>query len=499
MLTAIRLPRLVKQLGDALGIRRLPRIGGAARPRPFNLLRWFGVTSFVMVSAAAVGCAAMLSHFLAAEMLAWDAVATAEFVVTVAETQSAYGNYPRKTGVAELLGGATPDDLGVTEAVARASTAEFYDHMKALPDATFIRVYATDRSVVWHYARPGHEDEPENPHEEHNFLEDAFKFKYTGTYEVIGRWDHHMVRFPSGKSQRYYFVENYVPLYDAQDQVVAVVELYKEPARLLGSIRRGQILVWVVLLSAGALIYLALFWLVRRAAIVMADQQERLVDAETMAAIGEMSLAVAHGIRNPLAAIRTSAELIKDKVAPESSKQVQDIIAQADRLSQWLWDLLVFSRPAEGEFQKVDLVTVLRQAIENFAAQMTQANVDLWWPDRLAQFPPVIGNPQLFLQALNSVIANALEAMPRGGTLSIGLALNQGERSLTVIVADTGSGMSAAQLAQAFRPFKTSKARGLGIGLTLVKRAIERSGGSVRIESRENSGTQVKLTFRVAR
>ncbi|HEV7618839.1 MAG TPA: hypothetical protein VGO51_12145, partial [Burkholderiaceae bacterium] len=73
--------------------------------RHFNFLRWFGVLSFVAIAAAAVTTAATLSHFLAAEMLQWDALMTGEFIGTVSETQSYYGGYSRKTGVAELLGG----------------------------------------------------------------------------------------------------------------------------------------------------------------------------------------------------------------------------------------------------------------------------------------------------------------------------------------------------------------------------------------------------------
>jgi signal transduction histidine kinase len=470
----------------------------ASRPRPFNLLRWFGALSFITVAAGAVGTAAALSHFVAAEILHWDAEITAEFILSLAETQSAYRGYSGKTGVAELLGGiTTAADLGISETVARASTAEFFDHLRALPGATFIRVYARDRRVIWFYAGEGY-DEPENAADETpDFLAQAFGLKYAGSSAVIGRWDYHVIQSLPGKPGGY-FVENYVPLYDSNNNAAAVVEIYKEPAGLFESIRRGQIRVWSDVLIAGALIFITLFMVARRAAIVMADQQKRLVDSETLVALGEMSLAVAHGIRNPLAAIRCNAELIQDSVPEGPKKQVRDIIRQVDRLSYWLRDLLVLSQPSEAEVEKVNLLEILRESVENFAGRFAQAHIAVEWFDPEVEIPPVAGNRLLLLQVINSIIANAVEGMSDGGKLTLRCEPEPAQGRVRVNIADTGHGMSEERLAQAFRPFKTGKARGLGLGLTLVKRTLERYGGSVRIESRENLGTRVELIFLVA-
>jgi signal transduction histidine kinase len=279
-----------------------------------------------------------------------------------------------------------------------------------------------------------------------------------------------------------------------------VVEIYKEPVGLLEGIRRGQTLVWSSLLIAGALIVATLFLVARRAAMVMADQQKRLVDSETLVVIGEMALAVAHGIRNPLAAIRCNAELILGEVPERSKTQLEDVIRQADRLSSWLRDLLLFSRPLEPEAaaEKVNLVEVLRESVESFASRCAQAGIGVEWIDAEVEIPPVIGNRMLLLQAINSIIANAVEVMSGGGKLTLCCILEMSQRRVRVIIADTGRGMSEERLALAFKPFNTSKPHGMGIGLTLVKRTLERYGGGVHIESRENMGTRVKLLLRVA-
>ncbi|MNV94562.1 Sensor protein ZraS [compost metagenome] len=98
-------------------------------------------------------------------------------------------------------------------------------------------------------------------------------------------------------------------------------------------------------------------------------------------------------------------------------------------------------------------------------------------------------------QILNSLLANALEAMDAGGTLTIDLDPCDSRR-VCVTISDTGKGMTEEQRRMAFRPFFTTKQGGLGVGLVLVKRIMERFGGTVALDSREGEGTRVSLTFK---
>ena len=471
---------------------------GARRPAAatMNFMRRFGALSFLTVAVAALATAAILSHFLAEEMLQWDAVGTAEFVGTVAEIQSAYGGYARRTGVAELLGrSSTPEELGVDASVVRASTAEFFDHMRTLPGAVAITIHARDGSVVWSYRKPGSTHGADDDAIERQFVLRAFSLPYSAAHAAIARWDYHTGDRASGEGG-YYYVENYVPLYDATGRASVVVQIDKEPARLRQSLDRGHALVWTMLLTAGLLIFLALFWLARHATRVMQDQQRRLVESEKLGVIGEMSLAVAHGIRNPLAAIRSSAEIAVDEVPAAARKRLLDIVAQADRLSAWLHDLLRYAHPSHGSDRPVDVSDVLRESLGSLAGRLSQSAiaVETAGLDRVAR---VTADRPLLLQAFNSIMSNAMEAMIAGGTLTVECRRERG--CVVVAIADTGPGMTAERLGQAFHPFKTSKARGLGIGLSLVKATIERYGGEIRIESAPDSGTRVELVIPAAR
>jgi two-component system, NtrC family, sensor histidine kinase HydH len=110
--------------------------------------------------------------------------------------------------------------------------------------------------------------------------------------------------------------------------------------------------------------------------------------------------------------------------------------------------------------------------------------------------PMVEGNTSLMRQALHSVVSNAVEAMPAGGEMRIDMRLDGEPRQVQLTVSDTGVGMSTQQLAMAFKPFRTTKRHGLGLGLPMLKRVMDRFGGAVEVSSGENAGTQVRLQFR---
>jgi len=274
---------------------------------------------------------------------------------------------------------------------------------------------------------------------------------------------------------------------------VAVVEIYKEPESLLDAIKRCNQLVWASTALGMVFLYLAMFWIIRRADITLDDQQRRLLESETLCVVGEMSASVAHGIRNPLAAIRTSAELALDGDLVSIRKNAKDIISQVDLLGRWVRDLLFFSRPVTGEIQTMDVVLLIDDCLPNFAAQMEKNQITPRFLRPNQAVPRVRGNTSLAMQALSSVISNAIEAMPKGGSLQLQLLVEDDQ--VSVVVNDTGSGMSATQMDLVFKPFYTTKHNGLGLGMALVKRIMERFGGAIRLKSVEGAGTTVSLTF----
>jgi two-component system sensor histidine kinase HydH len=461
----------------------------AALMRPFNLLRWFSIASLAALIPVAAITGTVLSHFVTQQALQRDALLTAQFIYNCLGVEAA------QIGAVSLVPFLDPRvdtwSAGLSPKVVAQARSEVYEHLETLPDVLLTSVYARDGKIVWSTNRDligtfTHENEE---------LGEAFASKM----DVA---KHHAGNMSERSEQRFvvepkeFFIENYVPLTDPRGEVVAVVEVYKEPRHLMDSIRAGQILVWMTTLAGGIVIYLGLFSIVRRGSRVLAQQQRQLLEAQSQVFAGEMATALAHSLRNPLASVRSSAELAACTDDLPVRKNAQDIITQVDFLSQWVRELLLYSRPISGATEPVDLCSIIDTLLASFAPTFERSNVRLQWTRSEICGTRVQGNTSLVRQALHSVISNAVEAMPRGGELRIELRRAKNPDGVELVFSDSGVGMTEQQLETAFRPFHTTKSHGLGVGLPMLKRAMERFGGFVELASEPNVGTQVRLHFK---
>jgi len=313
----------------------------------------------------------------------------------------------------------------------------------------------------------------------------------------------HVVRRDSDKQEHAFLpedlteiVETYVPVKNRdRTEVVGVAEIYRVPGFLLDSLRQGMWAIWFSAAGSGLLIYVTLLWLVRRASLIIEAQQERLVEAETMGAIGAMAAGLAHGIRNPLASIRSSAELsLEEKSSDFHQGLAEDIIAEVDRLELWIRKLILLVHPDEQALESVEAGAAVRQTLAGFAPAMESRGISLEL-DIEEPLPPIRGNSLMIDQVLQNLISNALDAMPNGGTLTVVAHAANGRDQVEMKVTDTGEGLPKDRLEQIFKPFVTSKHTGLGLGLSLVRRLVERLGGTIALTSREGRGTTASLRF----
>ncbi|RON36245.1 two-component sensor histidine kinase [Pseudomonas brassicacearum] len=463
----------------------------SSRKQPFNLLRWFSLISLAVIGTVAVALGSVSTRFVITESVQRDALLTSQFIQAIASAEVRHVSIPNVRTMGELLDPRKDKDFPDVDPMARANArGEFLDHIAHLPDVILANVYAPDRMVIWstNPALMGtriHADED---------LDEAFsaKIPVSASYHDVdkSRMEQKFVTPPE-----YIFIENYIPLFDADGKnVTAMVEIYKEPKDLINRMERGLVLIWLATALGGGLIYLGLYWIVRRAAILLAAQQKQLITNETFVALGEMSSAVAHSLRNPLATIRSSAELALEFDSGPAHKNINDIIGQVDRMSKWVRELLQSLRPLNDDAEPVNLVAALHDSLMAFEHQIAKASVHVVFDPKLT--PMVLSQQVQLTQILNSLLANALEAMDKGGTLIITLEPTD-SHGLGVVVSDTGKGMNEEQRSMAFRPFFTTKQGGLGVGLVLVKRIMERFGGAVSLDSREGEGTSVRLSFKL--
>jgi signal transduction histidine kinase len=315
-------------------------------------------------------------------------------------------------------------------------------------------------------------------------------------------------------------VEVYVPLVlsgrtPGTARIAGVVELYKDRSQVAASIWRGQRTIIGTSLAGAAVLFVTLFGLVRRAsrrlaaqahdlarqteALATADRelratQEQLRQRERLAAIGEVSAAVAHGIRNPLANIRASAQVAMDTGI--GGRHLDRIISETDRLNRWLHALLDMVRPFKVRLAPVAVNALVTDVADLLRERAAAAGVKM----ELALAPgapTLVGDDVQLQQAVLSVIENALDALPRGGTLTVRTE-RAGDEELAIVVEDDGPGIPAEARARVFEPFFTTKSRGTGLGLAITHKVVEGHRGRVSVEPRAPAGTRVRIVLPVS-
>lgn len=445
---------------------------GAVSVRPFNLTRWFAATSLVCVSAISLAAAQLLSALFTDRMLRRDAEVTMEFVQSVIAAEELPGHFS-----------ATADPKR------RADLEEAFRHFAVIPDVLRANVFTADGTVLLSTdtrlvgRNLGRNDE----------LEEALSGQLVVNSGEVRKQEHAGIEAPfSGKSAAY-FVEIYVPIRDEDaNRVVGVVELYKTPDALSEAIHGARRIIWASAILGGGLLFAALFWIARRADSIMRHQQRRLLESETLVLVGEMASAVAHAVRNPLAAIRSSAEMAVE--TGPSPEQAEDIVRAVDRVEGWVRELLGYSQPISGQRLAIDANAVIRKSLQGFEADLAKRHVELT-AQLQGELPPVRGDAALLGQVINSLVANAADAVGTPGRIAVRTRVAPDARHVEIDVADNGVGIPQSQLDTVFKPFFTTKPRGLGLGLPLAKRVLERYGGALKVASTPGIGTTFTISL----
>jgi len=222
------------------------------------------------------------------------------------------------------------------------------------------------------------------------------------------------------------------------------------------------------------------------------ETQGRLLRAERLAALGQLSQGVAHEVRNPVMTIGGFARrLLKTLPADDPAAQYARIILQeTGRLEKMVSDVDSYTRMPEPVFKEWPLSELVHAAVALWQEEGPREEVRITM--ELPPDDPVLhADREQIAHALLNLMRNASDAMPEGGEISIRCGW-EGPR-LSVRVRDTGTGIATEDLPRVFDPFFTSKTRGSGLGLTTVNRIVSDHGGEVKVSSQLGQGTEVKL------
>ncbi len=222
--------------------------------------------------------------------------------------------------------------------------------------------------------------------------------------------------------------------------------------------------------------------------------QDQLKHKEKMAAVGQLAAGIAHEIRNPLAGISGSIELLsQDTKNPDDQKLMRIILREIDRLNNLITDFLDYSKPEKRPDQKIDLALILDEVIQNIKLSSTTPT-DLVYQVQI-QNSMILGYSDKLKQAFLNIIVNAVQAMKEKNEKILSVKTEVIEQRICVLISDTGSGMTSESQKRIFEPFYTTKSKGTGLGLAITHKIFESHGAEIKIQSELNVGTQFKIFF----
>ena len=226
------------------------------------------------------------------------------------------------------------------------------------------------------------------------------------------------------------------------------------------------------------------------------ESRDKLVQAEKLSALGHLATQVAHEIRNPLVSIGGFARSLYKDLKPKDPKRekARIILEAVDRLERYLKDTLTFMRSNQPVFHPVHPGELVQETFKMLDLELEASNIEI--ENRIMDNSPMIEvDPDQIRQVLLNIFRNALEAMPKGGKLTVSSSLSADY--YTISIADTGIGIEKKNLEKLFTAFFTTKSSGSGLGLAISSRIIKSHGGTIGLSSKKGEGTVFHVTLPV--
>ena len=443
---------------------------------PLNLRRRFALSSLGVIAVIALGLGWLMSHILTERMLQREGEVSMDFIqnLLITDQSALYLSNPQDPENAKRF---------------LASMA----HIGSMREPVRANAYQTDGTVVWStdQALMGQRFKVNDE------LDDALSGRLVVHSGTLAGGDLTKDEHVGLAKRASFYVESYIPIFDPQSRrVLGVMELYKVPVQLNAAIQDALLQLWLACAASALGLFVTLYWTVARADRIMRDQQARLAESQTLSTAVELSRAVAHNLRNPLASIRVSAEMLQssDGVTPDQAEHCVDITTSVDRADRWITELVRVSQAPALVPERVLPSPVIRACMDEMAPEMNRRGIH--WTVEPEEAPGIQAHTAMLRQILISILANATDAMPDGGEIAV--RWSSDERWLTLQIIDSGPGIQEEVRQALFRPFFSTKSGGLGIGLALVKRMVEQWGGRIALTPAPVKGTCVELILPLA-
>lgn len=449
--------------------------GESDAERPFGMVRYYSVTSLVIIALVTLVISTLVS------MRTRDLVRAkrVQYSLLLAENLNHQVMTRFVEQVLRKYGGirlSEPEQYKLMDAVVRNTIHSFQVSQVNILDLQGTIIYSTQPEYI---ARTGY-DGP------------AFQTALAGGHVSILEPEPHFLEWTESGPR---MLRTFIPLRDERrltselGPVKAVFEITLDVSDDFREVWLNQALIVSVLLGMMALLFLILRSIVSRGQGIIDSRtkvrkmlEEKLSQSERLASLGRMIAGVAHEIRNPLGIVRSTAEVLGNRVEPEHKPLTGVIVEECSRLNRVVTEFLDFARPQTPQLRPMAVEEVLQRNLAALEPEIERLGIKV--VRKLGNRREVMGDSDLLYRAFLNILNNALQAMAAtGGTLAVTTEdVDRDERRwVAVRVADTGVGLEPEAQGHLFDPFYTTKEQGSGLGLSIVNSIVNSHHGEIDI------------------
>lgn len=283
--------------------------------------------------------------------------------------------------------------------------------------------------------------------------------------------------------------------------VLGVIEIIRDISDEYRQVFKLQGLIVISCAVVMGLLFIILRFVVKHGETIIEQRaeerlrlEEKLREAEHLSAIGEMTAGVSHEIRNPLGIIKSSAQLMKKKMAKmDASTSIPDIIVEeSERLDHIITDFLDFARPKRADLRPCRIDEVIEKNLAFLATQIEAEEIEIIKAYQ-ENLPEILADSTMLYQAFLNILLNSFQAVGENGAVAISTRFDTD--NVHISFTDNGDGIDEDVLKKIWTPFYTTKDTGTGLGLGIVKNIIEAHKGSIRISNAIPTGATVDISL----
>ena len=450
----------------------------AEKVKPFRLVKYFTFTSLIVVFMGAIILTVLNTHW----MRSINREKSEDYALLLVENlnHQVFLQFivpvTLKFGKVQLR---EKEQYQHLDKVVRSTLHSFKVDMVTIYDMRNIISYSFDKDLI------GRKDAGGTGYQRALDGETSFKLVQRGNFwEIFLGFpkEIRMVTFAPLRAER--------PLSMLSGPVLGVLEIVQDMSVDYKDIFWFQLRVVFTCILVMGVIFFFLRLLVKRGESIIDKRsqerlklEEKLTRARHLSSLGEMTAGISHEIRNPLGIIRSSAELLKKKMARlDPNNNIPNVIVEeAGRMNDIISDFLNYARPRHPDLLTCQVEEIITKNISFLESQAQQEGYvfKTFFADNL---PSILGDADMLYQAFLNILINAMQAMPQGGEIEVEISAHDG--LITIIFEDEGVGISDEVQEKIWNPFFTTKDKGTGLGMGLVKNIIESHEGDIRIENK---------------